>query len=263
MKARKSHPSQKGPLNQRLNRRLLSYATAATAAGVGVLGLAQTAEAQVVFTPAHVMIGSHTSYNLDLTNNGTTDFVLHGSVTANCSTLFDALLAKPALSNAVQGAIYNGLNVAKALAPGRPIGSSQRFVSQGNGGVLMGEAIYSPGGGQYRGNWVHVLNRYLGLKFQINGETHFGWARLSVKMFLGKPFQALLSGYAYETQPNTPITAGQTTGDDAAVPAEPKIEPGPGAALRTPGAPQPASLGMLALGSSGLALWRHERAAAL
>ncbi|HEV2380244.1 MAG TPA: hypothetical protein VG206_10670 [Terriglobia bacterium] len=168
----------------------------------------------------------------------TTDFILHGSVTANCSTVFSSLLAKPVLENAVQGANYlGGLSVAKAIIPGQRIGSSQRFVNKGGvGGILMGEAIYSPGGGQYRGNWIHVVNRFLGLKFQINGETHFGWARLSVKLALTKPVQALLSGYAYETEPNTPIIAGQEHGQDSAVPVEPRIkgETGPGASLTVP-----------------------------
>src|SRR5579859_2523445 len=148
MKAHNSKLEQGRSLNQRLNRRLISYATAATAAGAGMLGLAQPAEAQIVFTPAHVMIGAHGGYPLDLTNSGTTDFVLHGSVTANSSTLFNALLAKPVLENAVEGATYLGLAVAKALNPGERIGSSQRFVNKGGfGGILMGEAIYSPGGG--------------------------------------------------------------------------------------------------------------------
>ena len=107
----------------------------------------------------------------------------------------------------------------------------------------MGAAISSPGGGQYRGNWIHVVNRYLGLKFQLNGETHFGWARLTVKLSLQAPMQVLLTGYAYETQPNTPIIAGQEHGPDTRALSE--------------GAPQPASLGVLALGAQGLSAWRR------
>jgi len=146
---------------------------------------------------------------------------------------------------------------------GKVIGSSQRFVSQGNGGVLMGEAIYSPGGGQYRGKWIHVMNRFLGLKFQINGETHFGWVRMTVKLLLSRPMQVLLSGYAYETQPSTPIVAGQTQDQDGASPAEPRVEEAPGADafLDNAPVPKPASLGVLALGASGLPLWRREKIA--
>ena len=229
-------------------------ATAATAAGAGVLGVARPAEAEIVFTPAHAVIGIRTGYALDLTNSGTTDFILHGTSSFNCSTVFSSLLAKPAFNNAVEGADYLGLNMAKALAAGQRIGSSQRFVNQGRNGVLMGAAIYSPGGGQYRGNWIHVVNRYLGLKFQINGQMHFGWARLTVKLSLQAPMQVLLTGYAYETQPNTPIIAGEEFGQDARVLSAPRVEGGnaPGAPLVANSAPQPASLGVLALGAQGL-----------
>ena len=153
-------------------------------------------------------------------------------------------------------------NVAKALNPGQRIGSSQRFVNQGGGGVLMGEAIYSPGGGQYRGNWIHVVNHYLGLKFQINGQTHFGWARMTVNLSLLRPMQVLLTGYAYETNPNTPIIAGQQEGDAGVAPTEPRTDGGaePDAFLAVPTAPQPASLAVLALGATGLPLWRRRSA---
>lgn len=264
MKDHKIKPKRGRSVNQLLDCRLASYATAAVASGVGVFGLAQSAEAQVVYTPAHVLIGSHTVYGLDLANNGTLDFILHGSLTANCSTVFSALLANPVVSgNGVEGAVYLGSRVAKVLNAGEPIGSSQRFINRDlRGGVLMGEAIYSPGGGQYRGKWLHVFNRYLGLKFQINGETHFGWARMSVNLSLHHPLQSVLTGYAYETQPNTPIIAGQEGGEAADAPVE-RSDTGDistGASQMAAELGQPASLGVLALGAAGLPLWRLERA---
>ncbi len=264
MKAHKSRPRHPRSLNQLLNRRLVSYASAATAAGAGLLGLARPAQAQIVYTPAHVVIGPRGSYSLDLTNDGATDFVLHDSITSNCSTLFSALLAKPTLANAVEGGTGREVSFAGVLNAGARIGSSQRFIRGTNGGVLMGEAIDSPGGGQYAGKWIHVVNRYLGLKFQINGETHFGWARMTVDFRLFKPLKSVLTGYAYQTQPNTPIIAGQEHVTAADASSEPRIkgESGPDASLESVGAPQPASLGILALGAAGLSAWRQEQPAA-
>jgi len=64
------------------------------------------------------------------------------------------------------------------------------------------------------GSWINVKNRYLGVKFKIEGEAHYGWARLSVKVQEPFTITATLTGYAYETIPNKPIIAGMTQGPD-------------------------------------------------
>jgi hypothetical protein len=62
------------------------------------------------------------------------------------------------------------------------------------------------------GYWGDATGRYLGLKFQIKGKTHYAWARFNVK--LSRPVNAVLTGYAYETIPNKAIIAGKTKGPD-------------------------------------------------
>jgi hypothetical protein len=58
-----------------LQRRLNNYALAASAAGVSVLALVYPADAKVVFTHVHQVIGHNGVYNLDLNNDGTVDFL--------------------------------------------------------------------------------------------------------------------------------------------------------------------------------------------
>jgi hypothetical protein len=87
------------------------------------------------------------------------------------------------------------------------------------------------------GPWADVQNRYLGLKFKIKGESHYGWARLNVQLN-GGPITGTLTGYAYETIPNKPIIAGKTHGKDEA------------------------TLGHLATGASAIPAWRVKPTAA-
>ena len=69
---------------------------------------------------------------------------------------------------------------------------------------------------------------------------HYGWIRFSVRPFFCVGCMAQLEGFAYETIPNKSIVAGdQGDSDEAAV--------------------QPASLGALALGAPGLAVWRKDQ----
>ena len=103
------------------------------------------------------------------------------------------------------------------------------------------------------GRWVNVRDRYLGLKFKINGKFHYDWARLNVKVLKGKfKITATLTGYAYETIPGKAIIAGATKGPDDAETA---------ASLHSH-TPEPAALGMLALGAPWLSIWRREESAA-
>ncbi len=46
---------------------------------------------------------------------------------------------------------------------------------------------------------------YLGLRFNIAGQTHYGWIQMYLPATEGAGF---VEGFAYETEPNTPILAG-------------------------------------------------------
>jgi hypothetical protein len=90
------------------------------------------------------------------------------------------------------------------------------------------------------GPWVNLKNHYLGFAFSINGQKHFGWARLSFNSFLCYKCIAGITGYAYETVPGKAIIAGDKGGSQDA-----EVRPG--------------TLGALALGYSGLPVWRKEQ----
>jgi hypothetical protein len=58
---------------------LSRFAVATIFVGVGLLALAHPAVAQIVYTPTDITIAPNTSYNLDLNNDGVTDFVISTS----------------------------------------------------------------------------------------------------------------------------------------------------------------------------------------
>jgi hypothetical protein len=104
------------------------------------------------------------------------------------------------------------------------------------------------------GQWANLgrglTNRYLGVKFNIDQQVHYGWLRISVST-THDHFTAELTGYAYETIPNKPIVAGQTEDSNEGAISESFMAP----------TPAPAMLGLLALGSLGLSIWRGEESA--
>jgi hypothetical protein len=104
------------------------------------------------------------------------------------------------------------------------------------------------------GKWRDVNNRYLGLKFQIHGKTHYGWARLSVQLQQNFQITATLTGYAYEIIPGKGIRAGQTGGqaDDAtSKPDSGELQTSPSIVVRAVSL-KSASLGQFALGAAAV-----------
>jgi hypothetical protein len=60
--------------------------------------------------------------------------------------------------------------------------------------------------GSWSGPWIGLGGpRFLGFEFDISGQTHYGWARLSVNDGTGV---ATLFDYAYEDLQDTAISAG-------------------------------------------------------
>jgi hypothetical protein len=255
-------------LSQSVHRQLTMYAIAAVVAVVGILALAQPVEAKIVYTPANIQIGENQHYFLDLKNNGVTDFTIRNVFSlrkGQCPTnedRYDYLAESPAQGN---GTVLAN-SWATALSRGVEIGPNQIFGSgdeeMANASVrFVYRAFQCAPFQRMNGPWVNVSNRYLGLEFRIKGKTHYGWARLSVQVGYAD-INATLTGYAFETIAGKSIKAGQTkeATDDFT-----NEDFGPSASLRCPipNKPQPASLGMLALGSPGLSIWRRESVSAL
>jgi len=263
MRKSPGRPRTPSRLSASLDRRLNFYALAASAAGVSLLALAQPSEAKIIYTKTHQVIGTNDVYPLDLTHDGTIDFIIQ--IRGLPNTSYNGLWAKEAFGNAVGGKVgQDGSHSASALKKGALIGPRQSFISTtgslGSFGEVMAEVICSPDSGcRTFGQWVNVNNRYLGLKFQIAGKVHYGWARLSAQV-QNLNITATLTGYAYETVPQKAIRAGQTSGTAAAAAesSEPTAAEPPGPAAPSGGpVSRTVSLGRLAIGARGLALWRR------
>ena len=281
----KSRRSRSVKLNECLDKRLASYAAAASAAGVGsrapaleaaqviaraasaagvgLLLSAGPASARIVYTPAYDIINhhGHSYISVDINHDGINDFQLGASYVSGHAFVLEvvALQAGNAILGNIQRVLGNygtpaTCGVASALPPGHRIGPGSRFGGYDRmwniGFAFRGS---TPGTGLSCGYWYNAQGRFLGFEFTIQGQNHFGWARLNVTSGPGIVRIATLTGYAYETEPNKPIRAGDTGPVAEALVPEMQSAPAAVATLR------PATLGLLALGSAGLDIWRKEQ----
>jgi hypothetical protein len=234
------------------------YALAASAAGVSLLAWAQPAQAKIVYTPAHIpIIQNGGPVELDLNHDGINDFLLTWVYTTEKRRGPEGFwqssmsVVPVQQSNRVRISKSKGYSAAAALAKGQNVGERSPF-EPGNSAMNMQACVGGTSGG-CGGPWLKVKQAYLGLKFVIHGETHFGWAHIR-KTGVGITGPTLV-GYAYETVPNRRIITGTTKGpDDASVEES-------NATLTTPPR-EPATLGLLAMGAGGLSIWRREESRA-
>jgi hypothetical protein len=211
--------------------RLSAYAKAAVAAGVGVLAAAPSASAKVVYTSAHIVFDGG-SVPIDLNHDGINDFVL--SIYNFEPDVRRLQVRGLAAQNGVLCSGSSGYPPL-ALKPGYRIGPSGRYGTFNRRGAPAVNVVDSKFGTYIGGPFANTGERFVGLKFNLNGETHYGWAllRAGAGVVGSHPtIRATLLGYAYDTVAGQTVTAGQ----------------GIGQGERSEAVPEAGSLGMLALG---------------
>jgi hypothetical protein len=233
----------KARLSENVELRLAAYAKAAGAAGVGLLAVVPHASAKVVYTPTHIVFDAG-SVPIDLNHDGVTDFVL---------SIYKFLLTSRSGGDGVRmqvvAAAKNGVLCSGssgypplALKAGYRIGPFERYGSFDRRGAPAVNVVDLKDETYVGGPFANAGDRFLGLKFTLNGETHYGWALIRVGAGLvGKhaTINASLLGYAYDT------VAGQAIGAGQGIAANEKSE----------ATPKAGSLSMLALGWPA---WRRK-----
>jgi hypothetical protein len=258
-----SDPAKKTSSNY-LNRQLGLYSLAAAAAGVSLLALAQPAAGEIVVTHKTIPIplaplGSKEPVTLSMANNGVNNLIFN-LYDANSSFRMFLVAGAGREHGVVQDGVITGGTwdpYALALARGVEIGPGQKDFFWYNDLVELSATVAEEGTvfRYSKGYWgKNPQNRYLGVVFTLDGETHYGWIRLTVTtntQLHGPYLSATITEYAYETEANKAIEAGQTSESKAELQAPEKIQN-----------PQGPSLGMLAAGAEGLSIWRREEALA-
>ena len=184
------------------NRQLL-YAIAV----ITVLGgiFVRSASAEVVYTSTYVTLSGNGM--LPIGKLGIT-IVASGGSTICAGTGYGSYGSVYAVPASGDGMVASS-NYVLALTGGVLIGRSSSFYYAEGLMAQYSTCLWPPH--VNLGAWLDVTNRYLGFKFQLNGQSHYGWARLSVTAGKFGPV-VTLTGYAYETIAGHAIYAGQTSG---------------------------------------------------
>lgn len=137
-------------------------------------------------------IGTISQLIVDLDNSGTDDYLLMYTSVFN---------GAPSTGNAT---VADGSGTyALPLTAGSPINDANAW-DEGSLN-LLGWMEDLEDGGQCVGPWCGVQNGYLGVRFQGDDGSHYGWLRISAS---GDIPTATVHDWAYETSPGVGISAG-------------------------------------------------------
>lgn len=190
-----------------LNKRLIKYSLTA---GVALtIGSRLNADIQYTDVDPDKVITSQefaygkTTFSLDMNNDGSPEFKIIQSYTYSYYFYiysYDSVMVEP---------VYRGLSVINATGENdyvAALNSNELISSQQNFGTkyLLGGLSYyltSP-----VGEWPGNGKRFMGVKFKIGENIHYGWVRLSVPWDC-RSFTVF--DYAYEDVPGKDLRAGQ------------------------------------------------------
>ena len=181
------------------------------------LSIAFNTQAQVVYTDVNPDSLVSSSYELDLNNDGSPEFLIEKTtdggidiVQATGLSDQDSLIGYYAGFPAITG-------YPSALSSNEVIDGTATFVDEGVMGgdheLIMEDA-----------DWPDGFNRYLGLKFNISGEVHYGWAKIKIST----DYVAFtITEYAYNATAGAAINSGVVSVEENTPVAEMTVFPNP------------------------------------
>jgi hypothetical protein len=204
-----------------LKDKLKSYSALASA----VFGTAAVADAQIVYTDVNpdatlaVINDSLNAFDVNFDNAGAPEMSIatygylynYGGTDYQLNYVFSFVApdATAALVASMQAAGTSSFPVTTSLASGTAIGSASTWLdTTAAGGTFYFNSAY--GFGQtLLGTANTGADTYIGARFLIGANTHYGWVRINVA---ADASSVTIKDYAYNGTANGPINAGQTVG---------------------------------------------------
>jgi hypothetical protein len=266
-------PRVKSPvqLPEMLNRRLSSYAMAAAAAGVATVACSVPAEAAPVCKNVSIQLFATTTFSLNPANQIAPPFNIAQSTFSYFTSggyyfpWWNRAFFVPNTAGA--NVLLGAKSFPADVASGASIGPGGQFGKGKSYGLMFtygkGPLFFRANGtlNRHRGNFNLEETNFIGFEFLQGGNVHYGWARLRVKIVHRRSYEpetiTQVLGWGYETTPNTAIAAGDCSGS-AQADAGGISKDNQSKTDQAGSEVSVSRLGILALGSEGLSMWRGK-----
>ncbi len=185
--------------------------------GAPVSGIAQpeVPNSTVVYRKVNQVLGYNQHIFLDVDADGTSDFnffsvLIHHDDMPNLYLLVTPKTAKGSSVLVEQGeelvvnALWSFPLIKEQLIRESPI-TGCIWTEPLMKGFIAGSSK-TAGSESYTGLWIGKSDKYLGIRFKLNGKLHYGWIRLSHDKLKD---EVTISDYAYSKSPEQSIAAGR------------------------------------------------------
>ena len=199
------------------NKKLIAYSSAA----IGFITLNNDVSSQVLYTniDPDENLYAYDQLQIDINDDGFIDIGIEAHLALSFTYSYYQGWSTSTLGiyfyannfSAIVGTPVNP-NLAANLQPGDIIGESALWNTNNEiNFAALNMNTYS---------YVEIIegwnkqNNYIGFKFQADGQTHYGWVRLSIDNLSNNVAELpklIIQDYAYEATPNTPITIEHVT----------------------------------------------------
>ena len=157
-------------MKKSLQKKLKNYSL--TAGAMIAAGVSADAQVQYSGEINHSMVTNDT-YNIDLDGDGVDDFEMQ------LNTYYSSSSFSGDIDRLVDGNNWMGTGFASALSSGVAVNSSSAIdwePSDNNWDL----GFFYPGGSSVSGNFPGAGDKFIGVKFDISGTTHYGWIRVNL-----------------------------------------------------------------------------------
>lgn len=172
---------------------------------------------QIVYTDINPDVTLQTSnadsYPIDFDNGGTIDLIVFANIKDTTVSGFAVQIKGVAIQTLNTTQIIGHTQqlgnetvvVADTLQNMHLIDGTANYVDNSTPSVYPGVGLGVNGAGANLGDFQANGDLSFGVKFDINGNTHYGWVRVNIA---ANCVSGILFDYAYEATANTPILAG-------------------------------------------------------
>lgn len=197
--------------SQNLSKRLTQYG----ALTVAIAGVASANGQGIVYSGPINIGGVGGSVGINFDSTGTDEFnITH--LDASNYLVMGAAVSSNVNSMLGVGSVFN---YPFALASGATISNNMSVLSNrlptslANSGAWINDGFQILNKSSCNNNysqWCGVVDGFVGMRFKIGADDHYGWARLDIDADAGSSGNWILKDWAYNTTPDEPINAGQT-----------------------------------------------------